>query len=66
MESTMYYVIPVGKNDLSAAVEKSENYGIAKDICEGLKQETGKHHFVVKFEIVWTSETLEEALASEA
>ena len=61
----MYYVIPVGQNDLSAAVEKSENYGIAKDMCETLKQETGNHHFVVKFEIVWTSETLEEALAGE-
>ena len=62
----MYYIIPVGQNNLSAAVEKAENYGVAKDRCEALKQETGHNHFVVKFEIVWTSETLEEALASES
>lgn len=62
----MYYIIPTGKNNISAAVEKAEDYGIAKNRCDELKQETGHNHFVVKFEIVWTSETLEEALDSES
>ena len=68
----MWYVIPhkwhvIPRNKTTAehlAMNPTgfNNFDEAQDKAEYLREETGKHYYVVKIQTVWTTKTLAEAM----
>lgn len=59
----MYYIVKKGE-DLDKYIETWELLGRAKQKAELLNSLLGHHYDVIKVEVVWTTQTLENMIAT--
>lgn len=62
----MWYVIPHDKTiseHLATQPMPFDNFDGARDKAEYLRKDTGKQYHVIKIQVVWTTQTMAEAMA---